>query len=197
MVKQGSSGSFVVRLWKGWGRHLVWVGLLVVCAALLGARQQVQRPSHSAATLVYLVRHAEKAKDGTSNPPLTVTGHKRAKALARMLRAVPLDAVYATQYKRTQQTVAPTAKAKGLALKIIKAHKEHKLLRALKGPYKGKSVLIAGHSNTIPKMIKALGGPQTIKLKERTDYDDVFVLILHKQAPVTFLRFHVGPKPPK
>jgi len=179
-----------------WQVRNVGVGL-VLCVALVALSGCKRKTKVGPATILYLVRHAEKAKDGTHNPPLTKTGHKRALALARMFHSVPLHAIYATQYKRTQQTASPTANAKRLPVKIMKAGKEKALLAVIKRQFRGKSVLISGHSNTIPAMIKALGGPASLKLKERTDYDDVFVLVWRNGLAPTYLRFHVGPMPPK
>jgi len=65
-------------------------------------------------TTIYLVRHAEKQTTGNgsmmiSDPDLTEDGRLRAKALADTLAGKKITAVYATQYKRTQQTAEPTA----------------------------------------------------------------------------------------
>jgi len=47
-------------------------------------------------TTIFLVRHAEKAQDSTSDPPLTPGGKARAQELAYILKYVPLDAGYST-----------------------------------------------------------------------------------------------------
>ena len=83
-------------------RCVLSLALLSVVVALGASRAYPQ--------VVYIVRHAEKATDkDASDPPLTTSGMQRARDLTRTLRSVKLSAIYATEYKRTQQTVAPTA----------------------------------------------------------------------------------------
>ena len=125
-------------------------------------------------TMVYLVRHAEKVDD-SRDPDLSQEGRLRAEALTAFLEKVSLDAVYATQFKRTQQTVAPLSKATGLKIQQHDARDSKGFAEMVRG-MPGKTVIAAGHSNTVPAIIGALGGPQlTIDDK---DYDNLFLVIL-------------------
>ncbi len=123
---------------------------------------------------VYLVRHAEKAKAGGKDPELSEAGKARAEGLIKALEGVTLEAVYATQFKRTQQTVAPTAKAKGLSVETISADDTPKLLAKLRS-HAGQAVLVAGHSNTIPDIAKQLGVAEPPTFAEQ-DYGDLLVV---------------------
>lgn len=113
----------------------------------------------SSTTNIFLIRHAEKAIDGTNNPPLTAAGKKRAGDLMRHLQNKKIKRIYVTQYQRTQMTadsmriqlgidtVHYTAGENGVDLfNKITAHNDF-----------GEAILIIGHNNSIPKNIKKLG----------------------------------------
>src|SRR5687768_468202 len=74
-------------------------------------------------TTFILIRHAEKGNDGTEDPDLTNEGISRAGKLSEMLRNTPLAAIYATNYKRTRNTVAPLAKIHDTAVQPYEAFK--------------------------------------------------------------------------
>jgi len=124
-------------------------------------------------TFIYLVRHAEKQK--TKDPDLSEVGLKRVAALTSFFEKIHLDGIYATQYKRTQQTVAPMAKARGMQVEVRDAG-DSKGFAELARKSPGKTLLVAGHSNTVPVMIAELGGPEfTI---EDSEYDGLFLVVL-------------------
>src|ERR1041385_1687267 len=89
----------------------------------------------NAAPIVFIVRHAEKANSGGKDPELSVEGQKRADALANMLKDSQITAVFVTEFKRTQETAAPTARAAHVNPTVIPANDAGVLveeLRALK-----------------------------------------------------------------
>ena len=131
-------------------------------------------------TLVYLVRHAEKV-DSTDAAGLTAEGQARAEKLGAFFERIPLSAVYASEYNRTQRTAAPVAKAAGIEVTVIPARKPESILKAVQAA-KGKAVFVAGHSNTIPELIHLLGGPKTSI--DHGDYDNLYLLILHDEGAV-------------
>jgi len=106
---------------------------------------------------IYLVRHAEKMHiSGEPDPNLTKRGQQRANSLAIKLKSIELDSIYASQFKRTQQTVQPTATSQSLKLEIRDAKASVALAKELLGRCQ-QNLLVAGHSNTIPVLLKALG----------------------------------------
>ena len=126
-----------------------------------------------AAPVIFIVRHAEKATTGGNNPGLSLAGQKRADALARILKDSQITAVFVTEFKRTQETAAPTAKATHLSPAVVPANDVPGLvaqLRALNG-----NALVVGHGNTIPDLIKALGITTLIKIPD-DDYTEIFVV---------------------
>lgn len=90
--------------------------LLIIC--LLGSIFTTSLAQETnAITTVIFVRHAEKADDGTRNPPLNIYGQERAASLAQLLHLSGVVGIYSTPFHRTQQTVKPLAAALGLEVK--------------------------------------------------------------------------------
>lgn len=104
-------------------------------------------------TTLYLIRHAEKA-DSSPNTDLSVEGKKRADEWAIYFKDAPIDMIYSTDYLRTKNTCSPTALSKGNEI-ILYSPKEMDLKKLITDNL-GKTILITGHSNTIPKYINHL-----------------------------------------
>lgn len=153
----------------------------LICAVLLVGG--VLWPATAKAQMIILTRHAERADAGTpsagaamtssNDPLLSEVGKARAAKLAAMLKDAGLVAVYTTEYKRTIDTGAPIAAAANVTPKVIPARDAAALLAAIKSHTTG-TILIVGHSNTVPEIIKALGGPAVTI--DDADYDNVFFL---------------------
>ena len=140
----------------------------------------------AAQSTIFVVRHAEKAESGGNDPDLSEAGRARAESLAKMLKNANITAIYATEFKRTQQTATPAAKALGLALTIVPAKDTVTLsakLRDLHG-----NALVVGHGNTIPDLIKALGVETLVNIAE-TDYDNLFVVVIDEKPRLLQLHY--------
>ncbi|MBX3316039.1 MAG: histidine phosphatase family protein [Phycisphaeraceae bacterium] len=132
-------------------------------------------------TMVYLVRHAEKETEG-ADPGLTEAGLARAGALAAALLGEPIDAVYVTQFARTQQTAKPLSDRAGVRQTVIEAGADiaahaSEVASAVRRGTRGRAVLVAGHSNTIPEIVRALGVNDAIVIDD-SQYGDLFVVEL-------------------
>lgn len=139
----------------------------------------------NAAPVVFIVRHAEKATTGGKDPDLSVEGQKRADALAHILKDSQITSVFVTEFKRTQETAAPTARAAHVTPTVIPANDIGPLvekLRALNG-----NALVVGHGNTIPDLLKALGITTSVSIPE-DDYTEIFA-VLFGDTP-QLLRLH-------
>lgn len=128
---------------------------------------------------VYLVRHAEKqpplaGAKPEKDPPLSDAGLRRAQALVSVMANVQLAAVFATQFRRTQQTVEPVAKANGLKVEVVDA-RDSKALAGRIRALSGNAVLVSGHSNTVPEVAAALGASDPFAIEDDA-YGDLFVL---------------------
>ena len=129
----------------------------------------------NAAPVVFIVRHAEKASTGGNDPDLSVQGQKRADALAQILKDSKITAVFVTEFKRTQETAAPTARAAQVSPTVVPASDIGALvqkLRALNG-----NALVVGHGNTIPELLRALGIATTVSIPE-DDYTEIFAVLV-------------------
>ena len=139
----------------------------------------------NAAPVVFIVRHAEKANTGGKDPDLSAQGQKRADALAHVLKDSQITSVFVTEFKRTQETAAPTATAAHVSPTVVQANDIGALvekLRALNG-----NALVVGHGNTIPDLLKALGIATPVSIPE-DDYSEILVVLLG-DAP-QLLRLH-------
>ena len=127
-------------------------------------------------TTYYLIRHAEKDRTNTTNknPNLNSDGVIRAEKWAKNFENIKLDGVYSTDYNRTQQTAAPTAKSKGL---IVQSYNPSKMYDSIfKKNTKGKTILVVGHSNTTPVFANAILGQK--KYKNMADNDNASLYIV-------------------
>jgi broad specificity phosphatase PhoE len=167
----------------------------VAFATLTAAAAAAQSP-----TLVFLVRHAEKAAAPASDPPLTPAGEDRARALSETLAYASIGAIISTPYARTRSTVAPIAGQRGLTVETVAvaggvaAHAQ--AVAAAVRRHSGKAVLVVGHSNTITAIAAALGAPRLPDLCDE-HYDQLFVLELPPTGEVRFARTHYGAPSPR
>ena len=129
----------------------------------------------SAQPVVVIVRHAEKATNGGSDPDLSSAGRARADALARILKDSGITAIFTTEFKRTQETAAPTATSIGVTATVVPA-KDTAALVAKLHQLNG-NALVVGHGDTIPNIIKALGINVPINIPDE-DYSEVLIVTL-------------------
>lgn len=144
-------------------------------------------PLHAQADrLVILVRHAEAGGEPQADPPLTPRGSERARTLAA---SVPADvgAVIVSDRQRTHLTAQVVLDDRGLTATVIGVsggleHHVHAVAEAVRARPPGESVLVVGHSNTIPRIIAALGGP---KLDDLCHGEFARLFLLHLRADGT------------
>lgn len=128
--------------------------LLLACL-LLAACAGV--PAEPAAPATYLlVRHAEKDTTVAKDPPLTTAGQARATRLASQLARTPLSAIYSTPTRRTRETAAPTAQSHGLPIEDYDAADAAAFAVRLRKAHPVGTVLIVGHSDTLPPLARIL-----------------------------------------
>ena len=130
---------------------------LVLSLAIAGCATHAQQRDTSMQTVYVLVRHAEKASDDPKDPSLTDAGRARALRLADTLADAPLRAAYATAYRRTQATATPAAQRHGLPVTTYDASMPAAdFATTLRGRHPEGTVLVVGHSNTVPAIAAAL-----------------------------------------
>lgn len=138
----------------------------------------------SKATTVILVRHAEKAAP-SGDPPLTAEGTRRAEELARVLADVNVRTIYVTQYIRTKLTAEPLARARGIVPQVVTANDRYAATVAadILAHHRGETVVVVGHSNTTPDLLRQLGAAYAKAIPD-TQYDDLFVCTVTTEGAV-------------
>lgn len=146
--------------------------LIALCASAVAVAQ-------SEVTTFVLVRHAEKADDGTKDPDLAPEGKQRAERLAQALSQQKFSAALSTDFKRTQQTAGPLVAKHALTLTKYKNLTDAGL-DSLAAKFKGGTILIVGHSNTVPVMANNLLNEQKFKPFDDKDYGNLLVITVAK-----------------
>jgi broad specificity phosphatase PhoE len=143
-------------------------------------------------TTVILVRHAEKKiEPNNPDPDLAPEGEARAQEIARMFRGASINAIYATQFKRTQQTVKPLSDGTGLPITVLNANQTDELVRQLQTGHRGQTVFIAGHNNTVPAVVSALSG-ETFPLIPESEYDNMFIVTVYRFGKAKVIKIKYG-----
>jgi broad specificity phosphatase PhoE len=172
--------------------HIKHVLLLVVIALACGCDSSLPPPNFDPTTVI-LVRHAEKAGH-EADSPLTDEGKLRAEELAFMLADVRLEAVYSTPYKRTLETAKPVAEQHQLSVIEYSEKDARKFLTAVQNAHRGGTVLVVGHSNTIPGLANELTG--TTDMSTLSGYDDLLIASFVKIGEATLLPLKYRREPP-
>lgn len=131
----------------------------------------------------FLVRHAEAVKTNTDpDPELTAVGQTRALALRQTLSQVSLAGIHSTNFKRTRNTVQPTADAKSLTINTYDATFQSQNIDNWIKTYKGKAALIAGHSNTIPNLANLFIGKNTFSAIPDSINSNLYIITVSKRG---------------
>ncbi|HYP27282.1 MAG TPA: phosphoglycerate mutase family protein [Blastocatellia bacterium] len=154
-------------------------------------------------TTVFLVRHAEKDTVPPGNPPLSEAGRRRAEALARTLKDSGVKAIFTSHLLRTQQTAEPIGKLLKLTPAPIQLRVDPQEPKRVSNDsireivdkvhaHAGGAVLVVGHSDTVPEVIRMLGGDEVPSIDER-QFDDLFVVTVYEKGKARVARLKYGP----
>lgn len=150
--------------------------LLLSCWLLTSCgNSRSANPGTAPFTTVYVVRHAEKdPTPGLQDPPLTPAGEKRAVALRETLEKRRIVAIFTTNTARTRATIAPLATALKLPPIVYDAKKQQGVADQIKDEYRGKAVVVVGHSNTVLPLLEALGATPPVGQINDDEYSYLF-----------------------
>ena len=165
-------------------RIILFVILFYVVCSAAYAKQKI--------TTVLLVRHSEKLTTPADDPVLSPQGTVRAQLLVRMFENSGLNAIYTSQFTRTKLTAEPLAKRFGIPLETVDAKTTNKLVESILSKHSGGTVLVVGHSNTLPEIIEALGAGKIQEIDD-LDYDNIYVVTVSGNgiAKVVRMKFFV------
>ena len=160
------------------------VGLVVVALAVYAC-------SCVSTTTIVAVRHAEKALGTIDDPPLAPEGEQRSERLALIFGersgAGHLDAIYVTDTRRTQQTAAPLAARLHLVPVVLPAADISGAAARMLKEHRGGTVLVVGHSNTLPELIRKLSGKVIDPITDE-DYGEIYVLSVPRFGKTSLVR---------
>lgn len=175
------------------------LGLALGALLLAACNQAPPPPPPLAATpsILYLVRHAEKAGE-EGDVPLTEAGTTRARELARVLGEAGVRRIYTTQYRRNVDTAKPLAELLGIAPVVIPADNVDELVERLKATAPGEAALVVSHTDKLPVIGEKLGVP--FPAVAHTEYDRLTVVTLvmtagQAKTDARILRFGQPPTP--
>ena len=143
---------------------------------------------------VILVRHAERATEPRADPLLTPEGQQRALDLAAALAGANVSSIITTHLQRTQLTAKPLGDAIGQSPIVVRAggpaHADSVAAAVMRRPA-GEVVLVVGHSNTVPAIIAALGGPKMPDLCDG-QYANLYVMELKPGSTARLIKAKYG-----
>lgn len=126
---------------------------------------------------IVLVRHAEKAAEGGTDPALSPAGVQRAERLAQMLAASGVTHLFATEFIRTRTTLEPLSKLAQRPVSEVSARDPKALLSALESLPRGALAVVAGHSNTVPALVERMSGGRSKPTIDESEYDRLFLVV--------------------
>lgn len=151
---------------------------------------------------VFVVRHAEKEAEPKQDPPLTKEGAARSQELARILSGANIKAIYTSQFARTKLTAEPLVAKSGATvtsltlkpnpsnLRLISEESTVELInKIMQRP--GESVLVIGHSNWMPDVIRMLGG-DTVPTIDEQKFDDLFIVTVYAKGKAKVVHLKYG-----
>ena len=149
-----------------------------------------------ATTTVIFVRHAEKAAMPVDDPSLSPAGERRVAELTRQLRDADviqgIDAVYATPFRRTEETARPIAEALDLPLNNYDVADTEAIMEHIVKVHKGKIILVVGHSNTLPALIGNMGASKRVPTIADNEYDNIYIVSIPWFGKTKTIRLRYG-----
>lgn len=176
--------------------------LLARAASLLAlplialAATPAQQAAVPSTTTIILARHGEKTAEPKEDPVLTPEGEARAIALAEAVRGAGISAIYSTKWKRTQYTARPASEQLKVPITTFdgptgapdygRAYATELLTKN-----RGKVVLVVGHSNTIPSILRGLGIADAPAIAD-SEHDHLFIVTIPEGGEARVVRARYG-----
>lgn len=149
-----------------------------------------------ATTTIIFVRHAEKEVSAGDDPALSDAGKVRAAELTRQLVDADvirgIDAIYATQFRRTQETAAPLADALDIPIHTYDAGDTESVLDEIVRDHKGRIILVVGHSDTLPALMANVGASKRVPPIADGEYDNIYVVSIPWFGKTKTIRLRYG-----
>jgi broad specificity phosphatase PhoE len=136
---------------------------------------------------IFLIRHAEQMLD-VEDPPITETGHERARAWATIFQDAGIKMIYTSKKRRTKQTGEIIAQELNIPLRQVSRRDINGLVDQVRKEHTGDLVLIVTHSKVLPKLLKAFAPSGEYPTIKPDDYDNLFIVVPKGKAEPTVMR---------
>ena len=145
----------------------------------------------NAGTTVILIRHAERfdVAPGDNDPHLSSAGQSRARLLVHVLNRANISAIYTSKRVRTQETARPLADALGVS--PLEGLDALQIKKDILQNHSGQTVLVVGHTNTVPEVMKLLGADSGHDIDEH-EFDNMFLATVLGENIVRVTRLKYG-----
>lgn len=150
---------------------------------------QLNQQNDSEATQIYILRHTEKADDVSEDPELSPLGIKHAKYWKKVLQHIEFNQVLTTDFRRNIQT-AKLLSAESSVNPELYYPMSFDVLKFIR-QIQGQTVLIIGHSNTIPDMVNRLIGESKYPPMSHNNYDLLFTITINKNGDTSSSMLHI------
>jgi len=149
-----------------------------------------------ATTTVIFARYANLMPGNDANPGLSAAGRRRAEELARVLGDVDVvagvDAIFATQFRKSQETADPIARKLELPVQVVEASNVRGLADMILQEYKGKIVLVITDSDALPQLIRRFQGSKKLPPMSDEEHDNLYIVSIPWYGKVKTLRLKFG-----
>lgn len=133
---------------------------------------------------------------GGENPGLSAAGQQRARELGRVVGDIDVvagvDAIFATQYRSTQETVEPLAESLQVPVQVVDSEKIDGLTQMILKSYKGKIVLVVTDSTALPMLIREFQGSKRLAAIEEREHDNLYIVSIPWYGKVKTLQLKYG-----
>jgi len=150
--------------------------------------------SQSTTTVVF-VRYAEILDQG-ENPGLNPAGQQRARELARVVGTIDIvggvDAIFATQYRSTQETAEPLAEIMQIPVQVVDSNNVRGLAQMILKEYKGKIVLVITDEEALPRLIRKFHGSKRLAPITEYEHDNLYLVSIPWYGKVKTLQLKYG-----
>lgn len=138
---------------------------------------------------IILTRHGEKKTE--KDPDLTSEGKKRAETLTKLKNVFNITHIYSSDTKRTVATVKPLANDLDLKVDTTFDPKNYAgMVADMTSKYAGQTVVVSGHSNTIPGFVNYLMGDTKQSDIGEKDFTNLFIIQYDGPGKSQVLRFN-------
>uniref|UniRef100_UPI00261F263E phosphoglycerate mutase family protein n=1 Tax=uncultured Flavobacterium sp. TaxID=165435 RepID=UPI00261F263E len=132
--------------------------------------------AQSETTTVYFIRHAEKA-DSSPNPELSEEGIKRSVRWTKLFEKTQIDVFYTTLTRRAQMTCSTIATSKQKDMIFYDYAKFS--IQEIIAKHSGKTILVVGHSNTIPQQINTFLGEEVYRQIDENEFGNLYTITIN------------------